>query len=281
MKISTSTCFLLTSSFVAFDVTTGFSVGSSASQKTAGALNLRTTSQTSPSSALYVNVPRLELPEVLSEKLDDYGLKNPNEMTEQEYKDYSGAAILGTLVFFLVPGALLTGTYSDIVTVLQTVILDFVISATVGGGAAIYLSLKDDETGEKVRDLGNTFLSKAKDLTGLPTLRYDLPEQVTDVVEGQLGLLSPNDMSESDYDGYSGAAVAGTLAFFLLPGAVLTGGADVLGAFFAAAVINFAISALIGGGAAIFLSLRDDEIAKTVNLYGGGFLDKVDEVLEG
>jgi hypothetical protein len=245
-------------------------------------LNVPTTgTTTTTSSSLYVSLPRLELPSAVSDKLDEYGLKNPNEMTEQEYKDYSGAAILGTLVFFLLPGALVTGTYSDIVTVLQTAILDFAISATVGGGAAIYLSLKDDDVGEKARDLGNTFLTKVKDLTGLPTLRYDLPEQVTDVVENKLGLLSPNDMSESDYDGYSGAAIAGTLVFFLLPGAILTGGADVLSAFFGAAVINFAISAAIGGGSAIFLSLRDDEIAKTVNLYGGGFLDKVDEILEG
>lgn len=143
------------------------------------------------------------------------------------------------------------------------------------------MSLKDDDLGEKVRDLGNSLLTKAKEVTGITsTPRYDLPAQITDVVEGQLGLLSPNDMSEEDYEGYAGAAVAGTLAFFLLPGAILTGGADVLASFFAAVAVNFMLSALIGGGLTIFLSLRDDEIAKTVNLYGGGFLDKVDEVLD-
>lgn len=232
-------------------------------------------------SALNVNIPRLELPGVVADKLDDFGLKNPNNMNDSEYRSYSGAAIAGTLLFFLLPGALVSGLYSDIGPVAGAALLDFSFSALIGGGLAIYLSLRSDSIGDTVREYGYKLLAAAKDATGIGTLRYDLPSAVTDVMTGQLGLINPNSMNEKDYDGYSGAAVAGTLAFFLLPGAILTGAADVLGQFAGAALIDFVVSALIGGGAAIYLSLRSDEIGATVNQAGAKLLDTVDDVIGG
>jgi hypothetical protein len=41
------------------------------------------------------------------------------------------------------------------------------------------------------------------------------------------------------------------------------------------------VSALIGGGAAIYLSLRSDEISATVNKAGAKLLDTVDDVIGG
>jgi len=233
------------------------------------------------SSALNLNLPRLELPGPVADKLGEFGLNNPNTMNDEEYRSYSGAAIAGTLLFFLLPGALVSGLYSNIAPVAGAALIDFSASALIGGGLAIYLSLRSDSIGETVREYGYKLLAAAKDATGIGTLRYDLPSAVTDVMTGDLGLLNPNTMDEKDYDGYSGAAVAGTLAFFLLPGAILTGAVDTLLQFGGAAVFDFAFSALIGGGAAIYLSLRNDEIGATVNQAGAKILDAVDDVIGG
>merc|ERR1712241_939014 len=99
-------------------------------------------------------------------------------------------------------------------------------------------------------------------------------------MEQKLDLLNPNTLDEKDYNGYAGAAVAGTLLFFLLPGAALTGEFDFLGELGGSVVKDFLVAALIGGGLAIYLSLRDDEIGDAVNQVGGSFLDTVDNVLE-
>lgn len=232
-------------------------------------------------SALNVNIPRLELPGAVADKLADFDLKNPNNMNDDEYRSYSGAAIAGTLLFFLLPGALVSGIYSNIGPVAIATLIDFSFSALIGGGLAIYLSLRSDSIGETVREYGYKLLSAAKDAIGIGTLRYDLPSAVTDVMTGDLGLMNPNSMNEKDYDGYSGAAVAGTLAFFLLPGAILTGAAEMLGQFAGSLLIDFVFSALIGGGAAIYLSLRSDEIGATVNKAGAKLLDTVDDVIGG
>ena len=232
-------------------------------------------------SALNVNIPRLELPGIVADKLSEFDLKNPNSMNDEEYRSYAGAAIAGTLLFFLLPGALVSGLYSNLGPVAIASILDFSFSALLGGGLAIYLSLRSDSIGETVRDAGYKLLSAAKDATGIGTLRYDLPSAVTDVMTGELGLINPNSMNEKDYDGYSGAAVAGTLVFFLLPGAFLTGAADVLGSFAGSVLTDFVFSALIGGGVAIYLSLRSDEIGATVNNAGSKLLDAVDNVIGG
>jgi len=54
---------------------------------------------------------------------------------------------------------------------------------------------------------------------------------------------------------------------------------DVIGQFFGAAVKDFAFSAIIGGGIAIYLSLRRDEVGSTVRGFGTTLLEKVDGVL--
>lgn len=232
--------------------------------------------RSSPSS-LNVNLPRLDLPDVVTDKLEQYDLLNPNAMDEDEYKGYSGAAITGTLLLFLFPGLFLTGIPETIGDLAGGVLPDFAFSAITGGGLAIYLSLRDDEIGETVRDYGNQLLTTV----GLPTLRYDLPEQVTDVMEEKLGLINPNEMSEEDYNGYSGAAVAGTLAFFLLPGAAVTGELSSVGELVASLVKDFLFSAIVGGGLAIYLSLRNDDIGVTVKDAGSTVLDTIDDLIEG
>lgn len=177
-------------------------------------------------------------------------------------------------MFFLLPGAFLTNIPDTLKDIAETALPNFAFSALVGGGLAIYLSLRKDEVGSQIRDYGNKLL----DTVGLPTIRYDLPSQVTDVIESN-DLMNPNQMEESDYNGYSGAAVAGTLLFFILPGAVLTGGLSKLGEFGGDAVKDFIFSALIGGGLAIYLSLRKDEVGESVNLAGTKLLDTVDDLL--
>lgn len=223
---------------------------------------------------LHLKVPRLDLPDTVTDKLEGFELKNPNKLDEDEYKGYAGAAILGTLLFFLLPGAFLTNIPDTLKDIAETALPNFAFSALVGGGLAIYLSLRKDEVGSQIRDYGNKLL----DTVGLPTIRYDLPSQVTDVIESN-DLMNPNQMEESDYNGYSGAAVAGTLLFFILPGAVLTGGLSKLGEFGGDAVKDFIFSALIGGGLAIYLSLRKDEVGESVNLAGTKLLDTVDDLL--
>lgn len=254
---SVALVFLLASSANAFTV-----------NRPAAAASIRTTT------ALNLELPRLDLPDAVTTKLEENDLKNPNTMTEDEYRAYSGAAILGTLLF-LIPGAFVTGLGDALGEAAGSALFDFAISAIVGGGAAIYISLKDDELGEKARGYGAQLL----DTVGLPTLRYDLPEAATDKM-GEIGLMNPNTMSEADYNGYSGAAVAGTLAFFLLPGALLTGEFNLLLSAGGSFVTDFLLSAIVGGGAAIYLSLRDDEIADTVNGAGIKLLDAVDGVVD-
>ncbi|VEU43287.1 unnamed protein product [Pseudo-nitzschia multistriata] len=238
-----------------------------------------TVQSSSSSTSLSVKIPRVELPEAVASQLGEFDLKNPNAMNDDDYRSYSGAAIAGTLAFSLLPGALVSGIYSDLGPVAIATLIDFLFSAIVGGGLAIYLSLRKDQIGETVRSYGNQLLSAAKDATGIGTLRYDLPVAATDVLTGELGLLDPNKMDEDDYDGYSGAAVAGTLLFFLLPGALATGAAGILGDFASSAAVDFVLSALVGGGACIYLSLRRDEVGATVSQLGGQFLDVVDGVL--
>jgi len=231
------------------------------------------------SSALRVNLPRLDLPDAVTDKLTDFDLKNPNAMNEEEYRSYAGAAVAGTLLFFLLPGALLSGVYSDLGSVTIAIVVDFLLSALIGGGVLIYLSLRNDSIGEQVRENGFKLFSVVKNATGIKTFRYNIPDTITGVMTGQLDLLNPNSMDEKDYDGYSGAAVAGTLAFFLLPGAIATGVPEILGGFAGLFIVNFLFSALIGGGLSIYLSLRNDDIGATVNQAGAKLLDAVDDVI--
>merc|ERR1719362_233880 len=92
---------------------------------------------------------------------------------------------------------------------------------------------------------------------GVP--RIDLPGQVSDAIKGQ-DLKSPNELSTEEYQSYSGAAIGGTL-LMLVPVAYLDG---LLVEF----VKCFAISAIVGGGAGAYLSLRKDGVAEQANKFG-------------
>jgi len=234
---------------------------------------------TPSSSALNVNLPRLDLPDVVSEKLEEYDLKNPNEMDAEEYNGYSGAAIGGTLLFFLIPGALLSGIFGAFGTLVTSLALNFVISALLGGGLLIYASLRTDEIGQTVRSNGNNLYEAIKG-SGLPVVpRLAVPGVVDEKLE-EFNLMSINDMEEEEYDGYSGAAVGGTLLFFVLS-IFISGTLDtVTDEILPSIVTDLLVSALIGGGAAIYLSLRKDELGETVTGYGTKLLKAADEVFE-
>ena len=105
-----------------------------------------------------VTIPRISLPEQVTDKMTDIDLKNPNELSDEDYNTYSGAAIGGTLIFFLLPGALvfdLLGAFKDILFLL---VKDFAFSAVVGGGLAAYLSLRKDETADYANQFGSKLL---------------------------------------------------------------------------------------------------------------------------
>ena len=87
-----------------------------------------------------VDIPRISLPSVVSDTLKEQDLKDPNGLSDTEYNTYSGAAIGGTLIFFLLPGALIFDAYDALLTVFE----DFLFSAIIGGGIAAYLALRKD-----------------------------------------------------------------------------------------------------------------------------------------
>jgi hypothetical protein len=93
--------------------------------------------------------------------------------------------------------------------------------------------------------------------------RITLPSAL-DQTFSDLDLKNPNRLSQADYNTYSGAAIAGTLAL-LVPGFFVF---DVSGLVF-----DFLFSALLGGGLGAFLALRTDGIASTANDIGGKLLD--------
>jgi len=258
-------------------VATSFTTTTEAFTSIAPQLRTVSSSPASSSSSVLpmVTVPRLALPEVVTAQLETFQLQNPNTMSDEDYNSYAGAAILGTFVFFLLPGALVTDLLTPLSAILGGVLPNFSVSALVGGGTAIYLSLRSDELGTTVRKYGAQFLTTV----GLPTVRYELPSQITDVMEQQLDLQNPNTLSEEDYQGYAGAAVAGTLVFFLVPGALLTGELTNLVDFGATVVQDFLLSAVIGGGTAIYAALRQDDISTTVNTAGAKFLAAIDKVV--
>ena len=85
-------------------------------------------------------------PRAQSDGIKSVDLKSPNELTEEEYNSYSGAAIGGTLLL-LVPIA-----YLD--ELLFAIVKDFAIAAILGGGAGAYLSLRSDSAGEAANKFG-------------------------------------------------------------------------------------------------------------------------------
>lgn len=206
-----------------------------------------------------LDIPRLTLPGSVSDTLKDFNLKSPNEMSDSEYNTYSGAAILGTLLFYVTAGAAVTE--NDFGLLLS----DFVISALIGGGLAIYLSLRKDDLGTLANQLGS-LLSFLGDIPRLP-----LPDVVSGLIKQQ-DLKSPNDLSDTEYNNYSYAAILGTLFFFILPGAAITD-ADLYAIF-----TDFIFSALTGGGIAAYLSLRKDGLGEAANTAGGLLLSAIDTV---
>jgi hypothetical protein len=197
-----------------------------------------------------VMIPRITLPDAASKALKGIDLKDPNELSDKDYDAYSGAAILGTLIFFLLPGAAINSLdFGDI-------LFDFVFSALTGGGIGAYAALRKDDIGEKANQFGG-FLSGLGDIP-----RITLPSAITEALTG-IGLKSPNDLSNADYNSYSGAAILGTLSIFATLGAAV---ADIE---ILALPANFIFSALTGGGIAAYAALRSDDIGTKAREIGG------------
>jgi hypothetical protein len=145
-------------------------------------------------------------------------------------------------------------------------LFDFLFSALLGGGLAAFLALRTDGISKTANDVGGKLLGAAGDVD-IP--RITLPDAL-DGTFTDLDLKNPNKLSQAEYNSYSGAAIAGTLAL-LVPGFFVF---DVSGLLF-----DFLFSALLGGGLAAFLALRTDGISKTANDIGGKLLDAVDKVV--
>ena len=107
-----------------------------------------------------------------------------------------------------------------------------------------------------------------REMVNIP--RISLPEQVSEIMTGQLDLKSPNELSDSEYNNYSAAAIGGTLVL-LLPIGLLDGA--LLGF-----LRDFVIAALLGGGLLAFLALRKDQAAELANSFGGALMGVIDKV---
>ena len=94
-------------------------------------------------------------------------------------------------------------------------------------------------------------------------------ECVGDVLK-DVDFKNPNSLSQADYNTYSGAAIAGTLALFLPLLLVF----DVSGF-----VLDFVLSALLGGGLGAGLALSKGGASDAANKFGATVLSTVDKVL--
>ena len=101
------------------------------------------------------DIPRVELPEAVTKVLKEQDLKNPNDLTTKEYNSYSAAAVGATLISMLLLGPV-AGIFD-----ISGVVLDFVFSALVGGGALAYAALRKDEVSEYANKFGSTLLQAA------------------------------------------------------------------------------------------------------------------------
>uniref|UniRef100_A0A7S3ASX9 H(+)-exporting diphosphatase n=1 Tax=Haptolina ericina TaxID=156174 RepID=A0A7S3ASX9_9EUKA len=104
-----------------------------------------------------IDIPRITLPDAVTSALKEQGLSNPNEMSTRQYNEYSGAAIGGTLILFVLPGSLLfdvSGFFKD-----------FAFAAIIGGGIAAYLSLRKDAAGDAANKFGATLLDTVDKLS--------------------------------------------------------------------------------------------------------------------
>jgi len=102
--------------------------------------------------------------------------------------------------------------------------------------------------------------------------RVELPESLSTVLK-ENDLKNPNDLTTGEYNAYSAAAVGGTLAFMLFLGPI-AGIFDISG--FA---LDFLLSALLGGGALAYATLRKDEVADYANKFGAALMDGFSKVL--
>jgi len=143
----------------------------------------------------------------------------------------------------------------------------FLFAALNGGGLCAALALSKTPASEP----GNSVGTKVRDTRGVSVPRLTLPSSVTDGMT-QVDLKNPNAMSDAEYSAYSGAAIGGTLIFFLVPGAVYI---DVSGAVF-----DFIFSALTGGGICAALALSNTPASEPLNKFGASVLSAVDTVGE-
>ena len=207
--------------------------------------------------ARMVDIPRVTLPDALGSALADADLNNPNELSQADYNTYSGAAIGGTLALFL-PGALIFD--------ITGVIGDFAVSALLGGGLGAALALSNSGVSDAANGVGAKLLEAAG---GIDIPRVTLPDAVGDVLK-DVDFKNPNSLSQADYNTYSGAAIAGTLALFLPLLLVF----DVSGF-----VLDFVLSALLGGGLGAGLALSKGGASDAANKFGATVLSTVDKVL--
>ena len=90
-----------------------------------------------------VDIPRITLPDAIGGVLQEQDLKNPNDLSDDEYNTYSAATIGGSLILFLLP-------LFDILSLPG----DLVLSALLGGGLCAYLSLRKDDVGKYANQFG-------------------------------------------------------------------------------------------------------------------------------
>lgn len=136
----------------------------------------------------------------------------------------------------------------------------------VGGGLAAYLALRKDGLGEAANKFGATL----GDAVGIDVPRISLPEGVSNALQDDLGLKSPNVLSTAEYNTYSFAAIGGTLILMAFPGLLLFN----IVPFF----VDFIFGALIGGGLGAFLALGTTPAAEPANKFGQALLDAADSV---
>ena len=114
------------------------------------------------------DIPRIELPSVVTDVLKDVGVKNPNELDTTAYNEYSAAAIGGTLLFFILPIFDITGFFGDLI-----------FSALFGGGLLAYAALSDGPVGEYGNKFGGLVMKGVDE--GFPAVKSKVEELIKSV----------------------------------------------------------------------------------------------------
>ena len=204
--------------------------------------------------ARMVDIPRISIPDQLGSALADADLKNPNTLSQSEYNTYSGAAIGGTLALFI------PGTF---VFDVSGVIGDFAVSALLGGGIAAALALSNTGASAPANQFGAKLLDAAG---GVSIPRVSLPSAIGDTLR-DIDLKNPNALSDAEYNDYSGAAIGGTLLLFVPLLLVF----DVSGF-----LLDFVLSALLGGGLGAGLALSKGGASDAANSFGAAVIGVLD-----